>query len=252
MPLKSKRSSKPRRKAPLRRKAAPRRRTFRPAPSVIDFASLTESHTITPPGGATNFVSGTMYGLNSVQLQTYARAFAVAQNYQHYKIKRIQLIVKPSYDTFQQGAGAAGKMRLYWLANKSGSVSPLISLENMKQMGCKPLNLDEKPIKISWRPSVLVGVQDSTIDAVPAKYQVSPWLSTGVNNISHFGLYFYVDQTFVAGTQFQCELVVDFQFKKPLVKASSSVAAQEVTPALTDNSPDGIVGGNDVIVLPST
>lgn len=240
-----------------------RRRNFRPARSVADYAGVSENQTINPAGG-TNFASGVMYQVRQTQLAQFPRASAIAQGYQHYRIKRITLIVKPSYDTFQQGVGLAGKMRLYYMIDKSGSIPENPTLEALKQMGAKPINLDEKPIKISWRPSVLEGATDGA-NVVSAKYRVSPWLSTAreplqlppgtawsPSLINHLGIFFYVDQVFLSGTQFQCELQVELQFKKPLVKfAPQTNVAVKVTPALLDSSPDGIVGGNDTMAPPT-
>lgn len=249
-----------RKKAPVRRRA-PRRRAFRPARSVADYAGASENQTINPAVGG-NFTSGVCYQVRDTNLNQFPRCSAIAAGYQHYKIKRITLIVKPSYDTFQQAVGGPGKMRLYYMIDKSGSIPENPTLEALKQMGAKPINLDEKPIKISWRPSVLTAASNG-LDPRSSRYTISPWLSTNrttlegppgttwaPSQIAHLGVFFYVDQVFLSGTQFQCELNVEFQFKKPLVKfAPEAAAAVGIKPAVLDASPDGVVGGNDAPVV---
>lgn len=242
-----------------KKKFYPKKRVFRPVRAVVDYAGVSENQTITPAGGG-NFTSGVCYQVRQTNLAQFTRCTAVAQGYQHYRIKKITLTVKPSYDTFQQAVGGAGKMRLYYMIDKSGSIPENPTLEALKQMGAKPINLDEKPIKISWRPSVLEGVYNGNLPGItPNRYRISPWLSTDdktleavpgtpwtPSGVAHLGVYFYVDQVFLSGTQFQCELNVEMQFKKPLVKFTpSSVTAVGIRPAILDDSPDGIVGGND-------
>lgn len=261
MSLRSKKTmSKKRRAAPRRRLP---RRAFRPARSVADYAGVSENQTITAAGGG-NFQTGQMYAVRQTQLAQFPRAANVSLAYQHYRIKKITLTLKPSYDTFQQGVGLAGKCRAYYMIDKSGSIPQNVTLENLKQMGAKPINFDEKPIQISWRPSVLEAAWNSaTLAPVQTRYRVSPWLATNNNpatvapwapsQIDHLGVFFYVDQMFAAGTFFMCELNVEFQFKKPLVRVSPQAPpALGIKPAILDDSPDGIVGGSDTnIVSPS-
>lgn len=227
------------------------RRGFRPARDVPDVASLSVTSTLVPPAGNPNFLTGLMYSLMNVQLADYARAVQVSKAYQHYRIKKITLRLKPTVDTFTQGGPS--KNYLYYMIDKSGSVPTNPTLELLKQMGAKAHAFDEKQKVISWRPSVLADTSTNpgALASTPNKYMISPWLSTNANVVSpaifnpsvvdHLGVYWYVDQAFQNAYGYQAEVTVEFQFKKPvwvsISGSPSAIAAQVATP---DNSHDGI------------
>lgn len=236
-----------------------KKRGLRKVKDVPDLASLSVKETIVAPGGGT-FQPNTLYNLLNTQLIDYARAVQVAQAYQHYRIKKIAVTFKPLYDTFMGAAGNMTKPNLYYLIDKSGAIPTNTTLEAMKSMGCKPKQLDEKNFTVSWRPSVLesamfIGGAPGT--GAPAKYKISPWLSTNANNsnpglwvasgIDHLGLHWYMDQVISTGYAYTCEVEVQFQFKKPLLPLLSSVEGLPAQHAVKNNSPDGIVGGADGI-----
>lgn len=225
--------------------------------NVADYAGLSVKRTLVAPAGG-NFTVNTLYNLMNTQLIDYPRAVQVAQAYQHYRIKKIAVTFKPTYDTFANGNQS--KMNLYYMIDKSGSIPTNITLEGLKQMGARPRQLDEKNMTVTWSPSVLessmytggVGVASS-----PSKYLISPWLTTAANpvaagafvasGIDHLGLYWYCEQLVSeTATQFQIEVEVQFQFKKPLAgNITSTVAALPARVADLNDSPDGIVGGVD-------
>lgn len=249
MPIirKKKMSTKPRRKAISRRP----RRGFRPARNVPDLASLSVTTTLIPQGNP-NFLSGAMYSLMSTQLANYPRAVQVAKAYQHYRIKKITLRLKPSVDTFTQGA--ASKTYLYYMIDKAGALPTNPVLETLKAAGAKAHAFDEKTKIIAWRPSVLADTAAGAFNGAPNKYMISPWLSTNVNTVSplvwnastvdHLGVYWYVDQAFQPGYGYQIECTVEFQFKKPIWSLGpSQVSAPSAIPATLptlDASPDGV------------
>lgn len=226
------------RKAPGKR--MPRRRGFRRARGVSEWASCTESVALTNITGLA-YNMNTMFGLNGTNLSQFiSRAVPVAQAYQHYRIKRIRLEFKPQYDTFLPDIGAAGTgvlvPNLYYIINKSGSIPANPTLDNLKAMGAKPVRLDEKVIKVDWRPSVLSENAGIAGD-VGSSYKISPWCSTNANanapgawqpsTVQHLGIYWFVHRpgTLPAGMaelSFDVQITVEFQFKKPLVKTSSN------------------------------
>lgn len=251
------------------RKSAPRKTNRRSgvrkgrttARDVPDMASLSVKRTINQVGGQ-NFNTNEMYELRNTSLDGYDRAVQVAQAYQHYRIKKITLTLKPIYDTYAQGIGNnISKPNLYYMIDKSGSLPDNITLEEMKQMGAKAHAFDEKPFTISWRPSVLTGETSAPGVLSSAQYKVSPWLSTSANplvnpwvpsTVDHLGVLWYVEQLFAPaeGVVYNAEVEVQFQFKKPLMPASEgAVSAKKVELAQRDNSPDGIVN-NPIIVSP--
>ena len=97
------------------RRGKGRRRGFRKAPSVPEYASLTESVALTNITGVSYQMNGPgggqVYGLNGTQLSQFiSRATAVAQAYQHYRIKRILLEFKPQVDTFLPDVGVLAQV----------------------------------------------------------------------------------------------------------------------------------------------
>jgi len=221
-------------------------------------ASLSVKRSMTAPGNAA-FSSNTLYSLMNTQLLDFPRAVQVAAAFQHYRIKKVTLTFKPSFDTFTNG-GVSSKPNLYHMIDKSGSIPTNSTLEGLKQMGAKPRQLDEKNLTVSWRPSVLESVMVASGGAggpTSSKYNISPWLTTTADNVSpgafsasgvdHLGCYWYLDQLVAGGYQYTIEVEVQFQFKKPLINNVSTVAAIPARLAVLNDSPDGIVGGGDGI-----
>lgn len=251
MPAKKARRA-PRKSAPRRRPAG-RRAGARRSKNVPEYASLSVKRSLS--AGGNNFALGVLYNLMTTTLADYPRAVQVAQAYQHYRIKRIAVTFKPSYDTFVSGVGNPTKPRIYWMIDKSGAIPTNITIEGLKNMGARPMELDEKPRTVSWAPSVLESTLDNP-NQVSARYQISPWLSTArapiqpglfvPSSVDHLGLYWILDAIAnPEGYQYQVEVEVQFQFKKPLSNILASVSAIPAVPAQLNDSPDGIVGGHD-------
>lgn len=251
MPRTSKKLYRPRKNA---RKG---RKNFRKARDVPDMASLSVKRSLSV--GGNQFAGNTLYSLMNTQLIDFPRACQVAAAYQHYRINKVTLTFKPSFDTFTNG-GASTKPNLYHIIDKSGSIPTNSTLEGLKQMGAKPRQLDEKNLIVSWRPSVLESVMVASGGAggpASSKYNISPWLTTTADNVSpgafspsgvdHLGVYWYLDQLLAGGYQYSVECEVQFQFKKPLINNVSSVSAIPAQLARLNNSPDGIEGGGDGI-----
>lgn len=219
------------------------RKQYRRPRSVPEWASCTESIALTNITGLA-YNMNTMFGFNSAQLGYFiSRAVPIAKAYQHYRIKKITLEFKPQYDTFTPAAGAAGTgvlvPNLFYMINKSGSIPANPTIDNLRAMGAKPVRFDDKKITVSWRPSVLQE-NAGVLGDVGSGYKVSPWLSTNANanapgvwapsSVNHLGIYFIVQRpgTLPAGfaeLSYDVQLTVDFQFKKPLVEASTGAPA---------------------------
>lgn len=225
--------------------------------NVPEYASCSVTRTLTP--GTNN----TIYSMLNTQLSQFTRAATIAQGYQHYRITNIKLRIKSPYDTYGNQnpiGGVYQKPYFYYMIDKSASVPTNVTLEGLKQMGAKPIAMDEKAITISWKPSVL----EFTATAIPGmigkpnKYRLSPWLSTTDNpqsatwtpsTVDHLGIYWGTFSA-LAGVAdpitYDVEMEVQFQFKKPLVHtpagAQTAVQAQF---AEQNSSVDGVVGGPD-------
>lgn len=240
----------------------PRARRQRKTRNVSEYASLSEVVTLQYSGN--NPVTNTLYSLMNTSLDQFDRATQVAKAYQHYRIKYIQLKIKPAADTYftvQAGQTATSKPNVYYMIDKAGAVPTNITLEGLKKMGAKPRALDEKPVVIGWKPSVLENVMTAG-GAAPttqgSRYKISPWLNTNANSVDiaawnpstvdHLGVYWYVEQQIVqSGNQpYFLEYEVQFEFKKPLMAtAVGEFNAIPVQHAVQNRSRDGIIGGSD-------
>lgn len=246
-------------KAPRKRATKPRARKAgrRKAMSQPEKATCTVVRTLA--GGITN----QMFAYNSFNLADYDRAAAIAKNYQRYRMTGIKLTFKPEYDTFAVnpvGPNIA-KPNLYYMIDKSGSIPDNVTLEGLKQAGAKPHAFDEKPISVSWRPSVLNEVQTQGLIAAGSGYKISPLLATDAtpgnpgawvaSRVNHLGIKWYMECT---GTSLgvNVEAEVQFEFYKAIMPALSAVPAKGLEYAVLDASPDGVEGGTDGITIPLT
>ena len=242
-------------KAPLKKRRVYRKRGGRRSGNVPEIAMCSVRRSLT-------FVnSNTMYNFNDINLAQFARAAAIAPNYQRYKIKQIKVTIKPNQDAFGVPvAGASQKSYLYYLIDKTGAFPSLANLEMLKQAGSRPRALDEKPLSFTWRPSVLTSdLEVATGLPIFNQYKVTPWLSvnkasaTGapfaISDVSHLGALFYIEQV-GATTAYNAEIEVQFAFCKPMWIQTATVPSVQPQFAQLDGSPDGIVGGPDGITVP--
>lgn len=224
-----------------RRGGMRRRRGFRPARNVGEYASCSVSQWIQRPT-----VANQIYNMRDIALGQFARAVQVAKAYQHYRIKKVTMEFKPAYDTFAPQNLPAGQNLqvpyLFYIIDKSGSVPTNVDTPALRQMGAKPIRFDDKTIKVSWRPSVLTETFGQANAA--SQYKISPWLSTNANalnpglfvpsDIDHLGIFWKVDRngTLPAGFEeytYDVQITVEFQFKKPLISPSTTEQAVSVT-----------------------
>lgn len=243
-------------KAPRKRATKPRARKAGKRKSMSQPEKATCSVVRTLGGGATN----TMFAYNTFNLADYDRAVAIARNYQRYRITGIKLTFKPEYDTFAAG-GTVAKPNLYYMIDKSGSIPDNVTLEGLKQAGAKPHAFDEKPISVSWKPSVLNEVQIAGGIAQGAGYKISPLLSTDAtpgnlgawnpSRVNHLGIKWYMECANTAlGVNLEAE--IQFEFYKAVMPSLAAVPAKGLEYAVLDQSPDGVEGGTDGITIPLT
>lgn len=237
MPRKYTRRSRTR-KGKKSRRMMPRTRSY--AKSNSDFARLVYN---IPQEFALNATTNGSTGSSVVFADNFSltnsiRAMTVAQAYQEYRIARVDMFVKPNADTFDSqlvATGAnAGVPYFYYLIDKTGTLTnSTTTTATLKQAGAKPIRLDGKTIKISWKPSVMIGSQDQAGGPAPvselvATYKISPWITTNANasesgsvwqanSVDHLGIVFGAEQprgplpTSVASITYR----LTFEFRKP-------------------------------------
>jgi len=169
------------------------------------------------------------------------RVQSIAQAYQFYRITRVTWEVRPAYDTFAASSSGSPTSvpQLYWCMDKEGSFTGNTTLQTLKSAGCKPLRLDDKIIRKSFKPAVLQAValapgsQADDPSLVLGSKRISPWLPTNANayvtqsppapwdvsTVDHLGLLLAIDQDVGVNTSSPAAYVsftVEFEFKKPL------------------------------------
>jgi len=240
----------PRRRFGKRKGMRKMRRGFRPARNVPEYASCSVNQWINVVTTA-----NVTYNLRNIALGQFARAASIAQNYQHYRIKKVTLEFLPSIDTFTLQPGASNAIQvpyLTYLIDKAGSIPNNADGPQLRQMGAKPVRFDDKKVTVSWRPSVLTETFGQPNGQ--SQYKISPWLSTNANalnpgvfvpsDIDHLGIFWKVDRNGGAlpggypEYQYEVRITAEFQFKKPLTAISSNnVESTTVTmPSVMDAS----------------
>lgn len=237
-------------------KRAPRRRQYRrKAPMyrrmrghIVEKAAAQYSTNSAPL-----FSNASVYSFMNFALSAAStRVQAIAKAYQFYRIKRVTWEVRPAYDTFTASSTTAGSSvpQLYWRVDRDAVFTPATTLQTLKASGCKPIRLDDKIIRKSFKPSVLQAVADAAgpeanaPSLVLGSKRISPWLPTNANNyvqaaqnepwapssIDHLGLLLAVDQDVGVNATNPVAYVsftVEFEFNKPL--DSSSIGDVSIT-----------------------
>lgn len=182
-----------------------------------NFGSATEQFSV----GA---VAGVPYTFTTL-LSDLTRSLVIAKEYQQYRITGVEMRFKPVYDTFA-ALGAASIPSMYWVFNKTGSLASL-SAPQFEQLGCRQVRLDDKILVRKYKPTVT----DSATNGIMAgTYKVSPWLpivnpqTGGLNIPTHYGACFLINKMSPAdATQYDIDIVVHIQFKRPFVQTTGSV-----------------------------
>lgn len=162
-------------------------------------------------------------------LSRFPRASSVGKAFREYRITKVEYIFKPLVDTFA-APGTTVIPTLYTMIDKTGSLDAFNTAEELRNCGAKPRRLDDKYLRVSFKPAVLQYARDMNGPTnLWAKPMTSPWLACDRNNdnpppvaqiyqpssIDHLGLAWIVDQGGEQNIQYQVEQIVHFQFKKP-------------------------------------
>lgn len=138
------------------------------------------------------------------------------------------------------------------------------TLENLKQMGCRPTACDNRPKSFTFRPSINEGVLGSAAGgpALFSKPRLSPWLSTNQyattatnwspSQVPHSGMCWIMEQANLnESPTYGIDIEVQFQFMKPLVELQAQAKPPvNAVMSIIDASPDGIEGGLDKTTIP--
>lgn len=206
---KSKSQSRPRRRLL-------RRRPLRLARGPQNHARVSETSTLV-------LTTNQYTKFSDVELSQFPRAAAVAEAYQNYRIKYIEMTLRPLWDTFTGGSGTSQIPTLYKMIDRSGTLPTTGTLAMMQNLGCKPIRFDDKQIVVRYKPGVILGT-GSGLTTVNTKPLISPILSTDANagigawsvsRVPHHGVAFYLLASAVTDYQVTVDVTVHFEFMKP-------------------------------------
>lgn len=230
----------PRRRGYKKRGAAKKRVPPRRIPRAPRRATVAEWATLTENKPSTLLNANTMYQSYNLTLSQFARASAVAKGYQLYRIKRVMIKLSPLADTFIAGSGQQVPY-LYYMIDRTKNLAAANTQTALKRCGAIPRRFDEKIVSFSYTPSVLQGNLDTNPPPQQSNnqfvsYKMAPWLNTrdsetlGVWNpdtTDHQGIVWYVENNGSTAIEYKCEMIVEFQFKKPSFEIVPSVEHPE-------------------------
>lgn len=182
-----------------------------------NFASRTEQFSVAVTAGVVNDFTFNMRDLVMTR--------ALMAVYQYYRITSVEMRFKPYFDTFANGLSSGQTLPyLYFQYDKSGALSGLTA-QGFEDIGTKAIRMDDKTIVRKWKPSVIT----NSTDAVGVtQFKVAPWLPTQFVNtpnddVDHYGAIFYISKTSPTdATVYDVDVVVNVQYRKPLVVMSQS------------------------------
>jgi len=168
------------------------------------------------------------------------RAAMVAQGFREFCITKVEYIFKPTLDTFQGPIlGGTTVPYLYAAVDRTGALVDFTTADQLRNLGVKPRRLDDKTLRVSFKPAVLNYARDLTgATNIWSQPKVSPWLSTDKNNdvtpaagwapssIDHLGLAWYVESggNNTVLNQYNVEVVTHYKFRKPNIIKPVEVA----------------------------
>lgn len=169
-----------------------------------------------------------------INIEEFPRALDIADNFQEYRISKVEFRFIPKYDTYVDASGTTSLPNLY-LKRQIYTPPTTFGLPYLQAMGAKPIRFDDKVIKYAYTPNInLWGTQGtqptipvSNVPSLMPKYK--PWLSTHqinalspantqMDNTPHLGHVFWLEQTLTSGgatTIGEYEITAYFEFRKP-------------------------------------
>lgn len=185
-------------------------------------AAVRENYSISVPDGTVTFFS---FALGNA---IFNRSISVAESFQEYRVKYAKLTFRPSADTYAPGTGPIPQ--LYFQYNKTNAILTSANLQTLLDMGCRPIRFDDKNIVKAWKPTVLVGADQTPSSSLEASsVRTTPWCSTNLfaqnpgsawsaSLTEHLGAAFLVTRPNPAGpaSNYFVDVEVVFQFRKPL------------------------------------
>jgi len=175
-------------------------------------------------------LSGNQPYESRVNLTDFQRALDVADNYQKYRVSKVEYIYTPLFDTYTISPNVSTLPYLYTKVLNYPAPATF-GLEFLTTMGAKPRRLDDKTLKVVYKPHILQGGLDAIAQGTTTQNYTrpikAPWLNTHVqdssgqtlmDNTTHYGHVSYINQHNISSDPTPvCSLEVNvyFEFCKP-------------------------------------
>lgn len=182
------------------------------------------------------------------------RAADVAPNFGLYRIAKLEWSLRPYFDTYTAATyqgGAIGNQPVavpyfYWKINRYGEAPAAFTGTFLREQGAVPIRIDEKIIRWSYRPNVLLadtGAAAAAQQGGSGQVKMTPWLSTdqtpgnnvfGLSSTQHYG-HLMIAEGPAAGNAMpnigRLEVKVVYEFKNPRgqIAAGSSYTVEPVS-----------------------
>lgn len=178
---------------------------------------------------------GTIYRLDDLNLSQFDRLAQIAEAYQFYRVKMIEMKFKPYQDTFFSGntpGNSPGTVPYFHYLIDTGESLNCNSFEQLRDAGAKPNRFDDKTITVRWAPRIntaIAGDSSGVPITVYAASKTSPWLPTNfaagadplawnASKVPHKGIQYGVWASVPgAVASFGTEVTVYMEFRKPSV-----------------------------------
>lgn len=159
-----------------------------------------------------------------VDLSLFKRATDVADNFQEYRITKLEWKYTPLYDTFIDASGSASLPTLYH-RRQVYPTPPTFGIPYLVAQGAKPIRVDDKIIKYNYTPNVLMigtfyNVASNAYSAQKPNYK--PWLATHQNIVAGGSNVVAMDATPHQGHSL-------YIYQKNVVSANAPICSYEVT-----------------------
>jgi len=165
-----------------------------------------------------------------VDLSLFTRATDIADNFQEYRITKLQFKYTPLSDTYIDASGNSTLPTLYHKRLLYPSPATF-GLPYMVSLGAKPIRVDDKIINFTYTPNVLLSGTLNSVGNPLQKPDYKPWLTTHAQSGSnvvmdstpHQGHALYVYQKNTVSAQAPIcsyEVTAHFEFRKPWDKAT--------------------------------
>lgn len=134
-------------------------------------------------------------------------------------------MILPNRDTFISN-GADSPPNLYWINDYANALRNNMGEFDFQALGVKPIRVDDKIIKRTLKPSVVV-VAAPVGTGLPSIMKKSPWMSTNSSSISsptwsanttiHHGAKWLITNTITPPVNYTVQVKATYQFRRPLL-----------------------------------